>query len=249
MSAHDDKGLPDPPPARFADNARRGKRGETRLSPLLAVAVAIILYAVLPESLLVGPRFLIPGIEVLLVVALTATNPWRLTRQTRWSRFTSLALAGLVVVSNTVTLILLIHILISDANAQGSSLLVAALQVWLTNVIAFALIYWEMDRGGPVSRTQEERDDLPLADFRFTQDETQDTVVEVAAGSSKTADWIPTFIDYLYLSTTNSSAFSPTDTMPLTSRSKILMGVQATAALLTSLLVIARAVGSLGGGQ
>ena len=71
-------------------------------------------------------------------------------------------------------------------------------------------------------------------------------MVEVAAGSSKKADWIPTFVDYLYLSTTNSSAFSPTDTMPLTSRAKILMGVQATAALITSLLVIARAVGALG---
>ncbi len=70
-------------------------------------------------------------------------------------------------------------------------------------------------------------------------------VVEVGAGSSIRADWIPTIIDYLYLSTTNSSAFSPTDTMPLTSRAKVLMGIQATAALLTSLLVIARAVSAL----
>ena len=90
--------------------------------------------------------------------------------------------------------------------------------------------------------------DTTLGGFRFTQDETQDTVIEVAAGSSEKADWIPTFVDYLYLSTTNSSAFSPTDTMPLTSRAKILMAVQATAALITSLLVIARAVGALGGG-
>jgi hypothetical protein len=37
-------------------------------------------------------------------------------------------------------------------------------------------------------------------------------------------------VDYLYLSTTNSSAFSPTDTIPLTSRAKILMAAQATAA-------------------
>ena len=107
------------------------------------------------------------------------------------------------------------------------------------------MIYWELDRGGPVARTQKPREELPLADLRFTQDETQDTVIEVAAGSSKKADWIPTFVDYLYLSTTNSSAFSPTDTMPLTSRAKILMGIQATAALITSLLVIARAVGAL----
>ena len=230
-------------------DARRGKRGETRLPPLLAVLVAVVLYAALPESLLIGPRYLIPGVEALLVIALIATNPWRLTRQTRWSRSASLVLAGLVAASNTATLILLVRILVTAADAPGSSLLVAALQIWLTNVIAFALIYWEMDRGGPVARTQSEREELPLADFRFTQDETQDTVVEVAAGSSKTSDWIPTFVDYLYLSTTNSSAFSPTDTMPLTSRAKILMGIEGTAALVTSLLVIARAVGSLGGGS
>ena len=101
-------------------------------------------------------------------------------------------------------------------------------------------------RGPCPARCGGGRRKLPLADLRFTQDETQDTVIEVAAGSSKKADWIPTFVDYLYLSTTNSSAFSPTDTMPLTSRAKILMGVQATAALITSLLVIARAVGVLG---
>lgn len=155
-------------------------------------------------------------------------------------------LAALVVTTNLISLALLVNMLVSSTDTEGSSLLLAALQVWATNVIAFALIYWELDRGGPVARTQEPREELPLADFRFTQDKTQDTVIEVSAGSSKKSDWIPTFVDYLYLSTTNSSAFSPTDTMPLTSRSKILMGVQATAALVTSLLVIARAVGALG---
>jgi hypothetical protein len=98
-----------------------------------------------------------------------------------------------------------------------------------------------------VSRTRLPRERLPLADFRFSHDEDGDAVVEVAAGSSDKADWTPSFADYLYLSTTNSSAFSPTDTMPLSTRAKALMGIQATAALLTSLLVIARAVSSLRG--
>jgi hypothetical protein len=243
--------MADPPPASAAHavhDARRGKRGESRLPPAVAVLVAIVLYAGLPEPLLVGPRFLLPGLELALLVVLIATNPWRMTRQTRWSRAASLVLAGLVAVSNLVTLVLLVAVLVSNQDTAGTSLLLAALQVWATNVIAFGLIYWELDRGGPVARTQKAREELPLADFRFTQDETQDTVVEVAAGSSVKADWISTFVDYLYLSTTNSSAFSPTDTMPLTSRAKILMGVQATAALVTSLLVIARAVGALGAG-
>ena len=203
----------------------------------------------LPEPLVIGPRFLIPALELALLVALIATNPLRFTRQTRWSRIASLTLSGLVVGTNLVALGLLIDDLVTAQDTAGTSLLIAAMQVWVTNVIAFGLIYWELDRGGPVIRTKTHpREKLPLADFRFTQDETQDTVVEVAAGSSKKADWIPTFVDYLYLSTTNSSAFSPTDTMPLTSRAKILMGIQATAALITSLLVIARAVGALGGG-
>jgi hypothetical protein len=201
MPGHDEQGMADPPQARFAHavhDARRGKRGEARLPPTIAVLVAVALYAVLPEPLLVGPRLLIPGLELVLLVVLIATNPWRLTRQTRWSRVASLVLAGLVAVSNLVTLVLLVAVLVGDQDTAGTSLLLAALQVWATNVIAFGLIYWELDRGGPVARTQKARRELPLADFRFTQDETQDTVVEVSAGSSVKADWISTFVDYLY---------------------------------------------------
>ena len=215
MSGHDEQDLTDPPPARAAHavrDARRGKRGEARVPPAVAVLVAVALYAVLPEPLLVGPRFLIPALELVLLVALIATNPLRMTRQTRRSRAASLVLTVLVVTSNLVTLGLLVVDLVGAQDTPGASLLIAALQVWATNVIAFGLIYWELDRGGPVARTQKSREELPLADFRFTQDETQDTVIEVAAGSSKRADWIPTFVDYLYLSTTNSSAFGPTDT-------------------------------------
>ena len=86
MTGNDEQGLTDPRSAR-AEHAlhpvRRGKRGEMRLAPAVAVLVAIVLYAVLPESLLLGPRFLIPALELALLVALIATNPWRMTRQTR----------------------------------------------------------------------------------------------------------------------------------------------------------------------
>ncbi len=121
------------------------------------------------------------------------------------------------------------------------------MQVWLTGVVGYALLYWELDRGGPVARHRERRDRLPPADWRFSQDEDHDTVAEVAVSSSRTSGWVPLFVDYLYVSVTNSSAFSPTDTMPLSTRAKLLMASQATAALLVSLLIVARAVGSLGG--
>jgi hypothetical protein len=81
--------------------------------------------------------------------------------------------------------------------------------------------------------------------FRFAQDEDHDTVYEVAVGSSKLADWVPALHDYLYVSLTNSSAFSPTDTMPLTGRAKLLMGLESSSALIVSVLVISRGVGIL----
>lgn len=226
---------------------RRVGEGEHRWPPAFAVLMAAATYALLPQSLVLGPRFAIPALELILLAALVAANPWRMVRRTRWSRWVSGALAGVVIAANLVSLGVLVARL-SSPDAPAGGLLVGALQVWLTNVIGFALLAWEIDRGGPVARRVEHRDRLPPADWRFSQDENDDAVSEVAASASGNSGWIPTFGDYLYMSLTNSSAFSPTDTMPLSSRAKLLMGVQATAALLTSLLVIARAVGSLGGG-
>ncbi len=226
---------------------RRSAKGEHRLPPSIAVIVAVAAYALLPEDLLVGPRYVIPAIELVLLTSIVATNPWRLVRRSRWSRWASVGLAALMIGANLTALGMLLSGL-GDASKGGSGLLFAAMQVWLTNVIGFALIFWELDRGGPVARRTERRGRLPPADWRFSQDENDDAVIEVSVGASKTSGWVPTFVDYLYVSVTNSSAFSPTDTMPLTTRAKALMSLEATAALLTSLLVIARAIGSLGGG-
>jgi len=222
----------------------RSSQGENRLPPAAAVVVAMVVYALLPSSLLLTNRLVVPAIEALLLVALIVTNPRRMTRESKWSRLASIGLAVVVIGSNLISMGMLMSQL---GDADGNDLLVAAMQTWLTHVIGFALLYWEMDRGGPVARIRESRTDIPAADFRFSQDENHDAVVEVKRGSSKDADWIPDFVDYAYLSLTNSSAFSPTDTMPLSSRAKILMGIQATAALLTSLVLVAFAVGSIQG--
>ena len=131
------------------------------------------------------------------------------------------------------------------ARPDGAALLLAAGQVWLTNVLVFALAYWELDRGGPVSRTQIARPRLPVADFRFPQDEDHDAITEVAKRSAAKSGWAPGFIDYFYVSVTNSSAFSPTDTMPLSPRAKLLMATESVSALCMSVLVIAYAVGQL----
>lgn len=229
------------------DPSRRTHGGERRLPPAVAVVVAGVVYALLPSSLTLGPRYVVPTVEGALLVALVVTNPVRLVRQTRWSRWVSVALAAVMVLTNLVSLAMLVGT-VADPKAPAGSLLLAAMQVWVTDVIGFALLYWELDRGGPVARRELARSQMPPADFRFSHDEDDDTVDEVRRGSSQVAGWVPVFVDYLYVSLTNSSAFSPTDTMPLTSRAKVLMGLEATAALLTSLIVVARAVGSLGGG-
>jgi len=223
--------------------SRRTAAGENRLPPAVAVVVAIVVYALLPSSVQLTNRLVIPAVEVLLLVALIVTNPRRMTRETRWSRWLSIALATIVILANLASLGILVSQL---SSTNGSQLLVAAMQTWVTNVIGFALLYWELDRGGPVARRREDRSEIPAADWRFSQDENDGAVIEVKRTSSKSADWIPIFVDYAYVSLTNSSAFSPTDTMPLSSRAKILMGIQATAALLTSLILVAFAVGSLG---
>jgi hypothetical protein len=224
---------------------RRSGEGEHRLPPTLAVLTAIVAYALLPQPLLVGPRFAIPAVEALLLVSLVLVNPVRMVRSTRWSRWLSTALAVVVIAANLVALGMLVATLDAEENPQG--LLLGGIQVWLTNVIGFALLYWEIDRGGPVARHRTRRDRMPPADWRFSQDENHDAVTEVAATASARSGWVPEFVDYLYLSVTNSSAFSPTDTMPLSTRAKLLMAVQSTAALAVSLLIVARAVGSLSG--
>ncbi len=224
---------------------RHGRSGEHRLPAVVAIVVGIALYVTLPGELVLGTRFVVPALEIVLLVPLVVVNPGRFRRETRWSRALSIALVGVIGAANLFSLTLLVNALVSGKASNGKHLLVAAAGVWLTNIIVFGLAYWEIDRGGPVKRSQLPRSQLPDADFRFSQDENDDSIDEVAASSSAKADWAPTLVDYLYVSVTNSTAFSPTDTMPLSTRAKLLMSVQGMAALVTSVLVIARAVSAL----
>ncbi len=207
--------------------------------------MAISLYAALPESLVLGPRLAVPVLEAILFIPLVAANPRRMTREDRRLRRVAIALVLLIAATNAGSLVLLIRALVSGTAEEGPGLLLAALQVWLTNVLVFALAFWELDRGGPVKRTRTARPGLPIADFRFPQDEDHDAITEVAARSAAKSGWVPGFVDYLYISVTNSSAFSPTDTMPLSPRAKMLMAVESVSALMLSVLVIARGVSLL----
>ena len=221
------------------------RRGELRTPAVLAIVTAIALYSLLPNRLIVGPRLLVPVLSAILLVPVILIEPGRISTRRPWVRALSVAVTCLVAVANSIALALLVNALTVQRPAQGRYLLLGALQVWLTNIIAFALAFWELDRGGPLARSTLPRENLPRADFRFPQDEDEDAVPEVALESSAVSDWRPEFPDYLYVSITNSTAYSPTDTMPLSHRAKLLMGVQCIEALVVSVLVIARAVGLL----
>ena len=224
---------------------RHERRGEARLPAAFAVLIAIALYTLLPDGLVAGGRYVVPALGLALLVPLVAVNPRRLTRETQLSRAASLGLVGLIGLANTYALGKLLQALLAAQVDNGRVLLVAAFQVWLTNIIVYGLAFWELDRDGPVARTQRPRAEMGQADFMFPQDQSDDAVAEVSAGSSGQADWVPTLVDYLYVSLTNSTAFSPTDTMPLSPRAKVLMGLQGITALVISVLVISRGVNIL----
>ncbi|HEY6624686.1 MAG TPA: hypothetical protein VIX85_12680 [Acidimicrobiales bacterium] len=200
-----------------------------------AVVVAIVLQLVLPDRVVrdLGPRWLIPALEGALLIALTIANPaGRITKESVRLRTMSMTLIALISLANFVALGELINALLNHTKAGGQTLVYASVPIWLTNVIVFGLWYWEIDRGGPAVRL---RPDHRPPDFLFPQMSTP--------GSAP--GWTPKFFDYLYTSFTNSTAFSPTDTMPLSSPAKQLMMLQSIASLLTVALVVSRAVNIL----
>jgi hypothetical protein len=222
-------------------------RAESRWPAVATILVALALYVLLPSSFPPVVRYSVAAIGLLMLVPALAINPLVHHRQQPWSRPLAIALSILLAVANEFDLVQLIARLVQPADEKEAPiLLLAAVQVWVVNVIAFGLIFWLLDRGGPVTRTQAKRAELPEADFRFPQDEDYDTVSEVAVNSSRRSGWTANFVDYLYFSLSNAMAFSPPDAVPLTNRTKILVGVEALGAFVLLVLVIARTVSLLG---
>lgn len=215
--------------AEWGERSRR----EPRWPASIAVAVAIGLQVVLPDRLILGPRWVAPTLEGALGVALLLVSPQRHTRESRIVRGLSIALIAMINAANLVSLGYLVHALVATHPVGGRTLIYAAVPVWVTNIIVFGLWYWELDRGGPSERVLSAH---RAPDFLFPQ---------MTARGSAAKDWSPGFLDYLYTSFTNVTAFSPTDTMPLTPWAKLLMMVQSLASLLTLGLVISRAVNIL----
>jgi len=213
-----------------------------------AFAVVVTLQFTLINDFGYGPRRLAPFIEIILLVPLTVLSlrAERLAREAqtseqwesaRWyGRFNivlGIGLVAVISVANARSLLLLLRALLAGTTQNGRTLLLDALNIWATNVVVFSLWYWALDRGGPSLGST---DHQGPAEFIFPQ---------MTSGETAAADSKPGFVDYLFLSFCTSTAFSPTDTMPLTARMKLLMMLESIVSLLTLALVAARAVNIL----
>lgn len=196
---------------------------------LAAIGVQILL----PERLTAGPTWLVPSMEGGLLIGLFVVTPNVVEDEHRVRRRIALTLMALVSAANIFSLASLTHLLLHHEVSDGRGLIVSGVLIWLTNLLVFGLWYWEIDRGGP-GRRAAGLDGPP--DFLFPQ---------MSDDAINPPTWRPRFIDYLYVALTNNTAFSPTDTMPLTAATKCTMGLQAIVSLLTIGLIFARAVSLL----
>lgn len=200
----------------------------------LTVLLAIVLQLSLPISFVAGPKYVLPALELVLLLALTATSQRMILVRDVVSKVNTRLLLLLIGLGNIYSLQQLSHdLLVGRKITNGHALILTGINIYLTNAIVFALLYWEMDGGGVHKRHPGQKKGR---DFMFIQMSATEFVEE---------NWVPTFLDYLALSGNTSLAFSPTDTMPLTRTAKLLMLVQSFVALLVVGLVAARAVNIL----
>jgi hypothetical protein len=194
----------------------------------------IVLQWVLPDRLTPGPRWLLPAIEAVLVVVLNAADPGRMKRGTPALRMVALGLIGVVSLGTVYSVAMLVRDIVTkyDAGTPAQRLFVGG-GIYLMNILTFAVWYWELDRGGPVARS---RGTDPYPDFLFPPMTSPDMAHK---------DWEPRFADYLYVAFTNATAFSPTDTLPMTRGAKLGMALQSAIALTIAALVVAQAINSL----
>jgi len=205
---------------------------EHRWPVAIAIIIALAVYLFLPDPAPFIPSWVIPAVALAAFVPLVILNPRRLGQETSWSRWLGVGIAVGLAAVNQVYIVQILDLLL-NGQGVGVNVVYTAAGVWVTNVIAFGVVFWEIDRGGPFARRFEGvRDDAPM-DFRFPQEDGSPGLDPL---------WRPEFFDYLYFSLNSMMAFSPTDVMPLTRRGKALMGYESLTGFVLLALVIARAV-------
>ena len=200
------------------------------------VVIVIIIVAIqlpLPDVVTIGPTWLVPffeiiGIPIVLVLYFVAGEHARIVTGTMTGFLMFLVLASVM------NAVLLLISLVNGFTESGAALLFAGFAVLAVNVLSFGLVYWWLDSGGPVARATGQ---TSAKDFLFPQQ-----------GMDDEAGWQPALLDYLFTAYTNIIAFSPTDTMPLSHRVKVLFTVQSSTALVTIVVTLSRAINLIPGG-
>jgi uncharacterized membrane protein len=217
------------------EDAPNTVRGESRWPVTLTVLVAMALPFLLPEKLNLGPAWLIPLLAGLLLIAFAIGDPGRIDRRSAGLRALRIGLVALLIAqAGWSTSQLVIDLVKGGPETNDATvLLVTGAVIWVGNNIAFSLLYWELDCGGPAVRAHA----MPkYPDLAFPGELNPQVVPP---------DWRPVFVDYLYLSLTNALAFSPTDVMPLAHWAKLSMALQSIVSVALLGLIIARAVNVL----
>ena len=196
------------------------------------IAVNVVVRIAEPETASLGPRWLVLGIEVAMLLTLLAADPAHAMERRRPLRRISLGLVFVLAGAVLLSTVVLIDDLIRGGKVTDSAtaLLASGALVWLGNSLIFGLLYWLLDGGGPLARSRGER---PFPDFAFSQQLSP----ELAPPG-----WRPMYVDYFILGITTSTAFSPTDVMPMRAWAKLMMAAQSLISLVVIGLVIARAV-------
>jgi hypothetical protein len=220
----------------------RSVRHEPRWHAAIATLIAMAFYVTLPPKLIVGPLWLMPVLILVVLVPLLVIAPRR-RDETRTLRAMSIAVVALLNAFNIATVVTLFIQLLSEHHHKtfrGEDLLRAAVEIWLTNIIVYALWYWEIDGAGPDARMRRRSEDvLEHADFLFPQ-------MQLERPYSGVLDWRPKFFDYVFLSFNTATALSPADAFALTPLAKLLMMGEAMTSLVALAGIAARAINILG---
>ena len=218
-------------------------KGEPRWHAAIAVLAGLALYMTLPSKLIVGPLWLAPVLILAIMIPLNVIAPHHY-RESMLQRGWSIATVAILNAFNIGTIIQLLIRIVSPhphKEVSGEVLLFAAVEIWLTNIIVYGLWYWEIDGGGPRARLQADDDrSVTRADFLFPQ-------LAVAPDLRDKFKWRPHVIDYIFLAFNTATAFSPTDTFPLTPLGKVLMMAESLTSLVTIAVIAARAINIVGG--
>ena len=212
------------------------RRIEPRWPVVLTVLAVVFLLAVLPGRIRLLPIWLFYVIAIEVIAPMAAVT--LTAAKARWLRVERVMTLFFFVVAGAATIVglaYLIHAMVRrSVEINGLQLLTSSIAVWVTNVLMFSLLYWQIDRSGPEARLNNAS---TQPDWLFPQVGTPEDVPP---------DWRPVFVDYLFLGFTTATAFSPTDALPLTSRAKMLMMFESTISLVTIVVVASRAINILG---